>query len=117
MPLNEQTRGLIGANELKLMKSSAILINTARGPVIDGEALLAALKAGEIGTAALDVTDPEPIPADHPLVHQPNCIVVPHLGSATFKVREKMGLLAAANLLAGLRGEKLPHCVNPDVYL
>ena len=82
-PLNEATRGFIGERELSLMKKTAILINTARGGVVDSEALLEALQSGTIGAAALDVTDPEPIPANHPLVNLANCIVVPHLGSAT----------------------------------
>ena len=116
VPLNEATQKLIGKQELDLMKPTAILINSARGGVVDSDALLAALQAGKIGGAALDVTDPEPISAEHPLVHHPNCIVVPHLGSATWPVREKMGMLAAKNLLAGLRGEPLPNCVNPEVY-
>jgi lactate dehydrogenase-like 2-hydroxyacid dehydrogenase len=115
-PLNENTRSLISSRELGLMKNTAILINTARGGVVDSEALLKALQNGDIAYAALDVTDPEPIAADHPLVHLANCIVVPHLGSATWATRERMGILAAENLLAGLRGEPLPHCINPTVY-
>ena len=98
------------------MKESAILVNTARGAVVDSDALLDALKQGHIRAAALDVTDPEPIPADHPLLALPNCLIVPHIGSATVRTRERMGLIAADNLLAGLRGERLPHCVNPKVY-
>ncbi len=115
-PLNDSTRGFIGERELSLMKNTAILINTARGAVVDSDALLEALQSNIIGAAALDVTDPEPIAADHPLVNQPNCIVVPHLGSATWQTRERMGIIAAENLLAGLRGERLPHCVNPKIY-
>lgn len=115
-PLTDTTRGFIGERELSLMKKTAILINTARGGVIDSDALLQALQSGTIGAAALDVTDPEPIASTHPLVNLANCIVVPHLGSATWQTRERMGILATENLLAGLRGEPLPHCVNPKVY-
>jgi phosphoglycerate dehydrogenase-like enzyme len=116
VPLTEETHHLIGADELAQMKSSAVLINTARGPVVDPDALLDVLEAGKIAGAGLDVTDPEPIPADHPLVDLPNCIVTPHIASASVTTRDKMAMIAAENLLAGLRGERLPHCVNPDVY-
>lgn len=115
-PLNENTRGMIGAKEFAMMKASAILINTARGAIIQNDALLEALQTGKIAGAALDVTEPEPIAANHPLVLEPRCLVVPHLGSATWKTRERMGILAAENLIAGLKGEKLPHIVNPKVY-
>lgn len=115
-PLTKKTRGMIGAEELALMKETAILINTARGAIVDTDALVEALKNGKISAAALDVTEPEPIAADHPLVTMANCIVVPHLGSATWQTRERMGIIAAENLLAGLAGEPLPHCVNPGVY-
>lgn len=116
IPLNDNTRGLIGSRELGLMKETAILINTARGGIVDSDALVEALKNNSIAYAALDVTEPEPIAANHPLVTLDNCIVVPHLGSATWATRERMGVLAADNLLAGLRGEVLPHCINPKVY-
>lgn len=115
-PLNEKTRAMIGTQELALMKDTAILVNTARGGVVDSDALVDALQTGKIAGAALDVTDPEPISPEHPLVNLANCIVVPHLGSATWQTRERMGILAAENLLAGLRGETLPHCVNMKVY-
>jgi glyoxylate reductase len=115
-PLNEQTRGMIGQREFSLMKPTAILINTARGAIIQSDALLEALQNENIFAAALDVTDPEPLPANHPLVLQPNCLIVPHLGSATWQTRERMGILAAENLIAGLKGEKLPHCINLKVY-
>jgi lactate dehydrogenase-like 2-hydroxyacid dehydrogenase len=116
VPLNDSTRRLIGARELALMKASAVLVNTARGGIVDTAALVDALQRGVIACAALDVTDPEPIPPDHPLMKLPNCVIAPHLGSATWKTRERMGMLAAENLLAGLRGERLPYCVNPQVY-
>ena len=87
-------------------------VNTARGPVVDSAALVAALQAGQIAGAALDVTDPEPLPADHPLLDAPNLLVLPHLGSATHATRERMADMAVDNLLAGLRGERMPHQVN-----
>jgi phosphoglycerate dehydrogenase-like enzyme len=97
------------------MKPTAILVNTARGPVVDTDALVAALRAGTIAGAALDVTDPEPLPADHPLVGLASCLVVPHVASATRATRDRMATMAAANLLAGVRGERLPNQVNPEV--
>jgi lactate dehydrogenase-like 2-hydroxyacid dehydrogenase len=115
-PLNAETRGLIDERRLRLMKPTAILVNTSRGPVVQTEALVAVLRAGAIGGAALDVTDPEPLPADHPLLSLPNCLVVPHIASASVATRNKMATMAAENLLAGLRGERLPNCVNPEVY-
>jgi glyoxylate reductase len=111
-PLTPETRGLIDAEALRRMKPTAYLVNTARGPVVDTEALVAALHAGEIAGAALDVTDPEPLPADHPLLDAPNLLVLPHLGSATHATRERMADMAVDNLLAGLRGERMPHQVS-----
>jgi glyoxylate reductase len=107
---------LIDARALALMKPTAILINSSRGPVVDAEALYAALKTGQIAYAALDVTDPEPLPAHHKLLELPNLIVAPHIASATVTSRTRMALMAVENLAAGLRGEKLPHCANPEVY-
>jgi glyoxylate reductase len=112
--LTPETEHLIGAREFSLMKPHAILINAARGPVVDTDALVTALGDGEIGGAALDVTDPEPLPADHPLVHMPNAIVVPHMASASVATRAKMATMAATNLLAGLRGQRPPNVVNPE---
>ena len=114
--LNETTRGLIDADALRLMKPGAILVNTTRGPVVDSGALYEALRDGVIRAAALDVTDPEPIPADHPLLTLENCLIVPHIGSATEATRGKMASMAAANLLAGVHGQRLPNVVNPEVY-
>lgn len=114
-PLNDETRGMIGAEQLSLMKEGALLVNTARGPIVQTDALVAALQTGRI-RAALDVTDPEPLPADHALLTLDNCLVVPHIGSSTIHTRERMATIAAENLLAGLRGDKLPHCVNPSIY-
>jgi glyoxylate reductase len=114
--LTAETHHLIDADALRAMKPTAVLVNTSRGSVVDPDALTAALRAGEIFAAGLDVTEPEPLPSDHPLVAMPNCIVVPHIASATRVTRGKMAAMAAANLLAGLRGERLPTPVNPEVY-
>lgn len=115
-PLTSDTRGMINKISLSLMKPASILINAARGPLVDTSALTEALQNHIISAAALDVTDPEPLPPAHPLYNLQNCLVVPHIGSATRQTRRKMAELACANLLAGLRGEHLPHCVNPEVY-
>jgi glyoxylate reductase len=115
-PLTPETRGLINASALQKMKPTAILVNAARGPVVDTAALTRALAQGQIGSAALDVTDPEPLPSDHLLYQLPNCLIVPHIGSATHGTRRKMAEMACENLLAGLDGKRLPFCVNPEVY-
>ena len=107
-PLTRQTRHLIDAGALKRMKQTALLVNTARGGVVDQDALRSALHAGEIAGAALDVTDPEPLPADHPLLDAPNLLVVPHVGSATRRTRSRMADMAVDNLLAALAGEPMP---------
>jgi phosphoglycerate dehydrogenase-like enzyme len=114
--LTPETRGMIDAEKLSWMKPNAVLVNTSRGPVIDHAALAAALRSGQIFAAALDVTDPEPIPMDDPLVGLDNCLIVPHIASASRATRAKMAEMAAANLLAGVRGERLPTPVNPEVY-
>jgi lactate dehydrogenase-like 2-hydroxyacid dehydrogenase len=114
--LTDETHHLIDADALRAMKSSAVLVNTSRGPVVDPDALERALRDGEIFAAGLDVTEPEPLPADHPLVRLPNCVVVPHIASASRVTRDRMAEMAAANLLAGLRGEPLPTPINPEVY-
>lgn len=115
-PLIPETHHLINETALKKMKPTAILINAARGPVVDPDALVKALQEGWILRAALDVTEPEPIPADHPLVKLPNCIIVPHIASATVTSRNKMAVMSAENLIAGLEGNRLPYCANPEVY-
>jgi len=115
-PLTSETYHLIDDRALALMKPSAVLINTSRGPVVDPHALYHALKERRIFAAALDVTDPEPIPLDSPLLQMDNLILVPHIASASRATREKMATMAAENLIAGLKGERLPHCVNPEVY-
>jgi glyoxylate reductase len=110
-PLTPETRGLIDEAALRRMKPTAYLVNTARGPIVDTDALAKALHAGELAGAALDVTDPEPLPGDHPLLSAPNLLVVPHVGSATVATRERMAGMAVDNLLAGLAGEPMPHSV------
>ncbi len=111
-PLTPETRGLIGDEALARMKETAYLVNTARGSIVDSEALVRALGEGRIAGAALDVTDPEPLPAGNPLLDAPNLLVLPHLGSATYATRERMADMAVDNLLAGLAGERMPHSVS-----
>ena len=108
-PLTDQTRHLIDAAALRAMKPGAILVNTGRGGLVDQDALGDALHSGRLAAAALDVTDPEPLPADHPLLQAPNLLVVPHIGSATHGARERMTALSVDNLLAALAGEPMPH--------
>jgi len=115
VPLTEQTRGMIGREQLQRMRRGAVLINTARGPVVQTDALLEALEQGWIWAAGLDVTDPEPLPAEHPLLRHPRVVVTPHIASASFTTRNRMAELAARNLLAVLRGETPPRCLNPEV--
>jgi glyoxylate reductase len=110
-PLTPETRGLIDAAALERMKPTALLINTARGGVVDQDALRGALHSGAIAGAALDVTDPEPLPPDYPLLDAPNLLVVPHVGSATVRTRAKMAAMAVDNLLASLAGRPMPHGV------
>ena len=115
-PLTEETRNLINAETLRRMKPTAVLVNTSRGPVVDQEALYEALSTRRIFAAALDVTVPEPLPMNHPLLSLDNCIIVPHIASASWQSRARMSLMAAENLIAGLKGERLPNCANPEVY-
>lgn len=117
VPLTSETRHLIDATALRRMKPTATLVNISRGDTVDPEALYLALRDGEIGAAGLDVTSPEPIPGDSPLLTLDNCVIVPHLGSSSLRTREQMAELAAQNLLAGLAGDRLPACANPEVYL
>ena len=112
-PLSERTRHLINADTLGRMKPSAVLINTARGGLIDQPALIDALERGVIAGAALDVTDPEPPPPGDPILTAPNLLLTPHIGSATHAARERMAELAVDNLLAGLEGRPMPHQVSP----
>jgi glyoxylate reductase len=111
-PFTPETHHLIDAAALEAMKPTAILINTARGPIVDQAALIEALRQGEIAGAALDVTDPEPPPPGDPLLSAPNLIVAPHIGSATHTAREAMANRAVDNLLAGLDGAPMPHPVQ-----
>jgi phosphoglycerate dehydrogenase-like enzyme len=115
-PLTHETRGLINKSTLSLMKTTAILVNAARGQLVDTPALIEALEEKRIAAAALDVTDPEPLLPTHPLYRLPNCLISPHIGSATQNTRCRMAELACENLIAGLEGRPLPHCVNPEVY-
>ena len=112
VPLNDETRGLIGPAELAAMKRGATLINIARGPVVQTEAITRALAQKQIAAAALDVTDPEPLPRGHPLLTMPNVVITPHLGSATVETRRRMAELSVENLLAGLEGRALPNEVR-----
>jgi phosphoglycerate dehydrogenase-like enzyme len=115
-PLNADTYHMINEKTFRLMKPTATFVNIARGPLVDTDALVAALETGAIAFAGLDVTDPEPLRADHPLAKLPNCIVTPHLGSASVRTRAAMAGLAARNLLLALRGERMEACANPSVY-
>ncbi len=114
--LNPTTKGMFGARQFAAMKRSAVFVNTARGPHVDQVALADALRSGTIFAAGIDVTDPEPLPSDHELYRLPNCVIAPHIASATHDTRNAMATLCAANLLAGVHGRRLPNCVNPDVY-
>jgi glyoxylate reductase len=115
-PLTPDTHHLIDEAALRRMKRTAVLVNSARGELVDPEALRRALEERWIFAAALDVTEPEPLPADHPLLSAPNLLVVPHVGSGTEDTRAAMADLAVDNLLAGLAGERMPRCANPRVY-
>ncbi len=116
VPLTAETRHLINAATLALMKPTAVLVNTSRGAVVDHEALYTALREQWIFAAALDVTDPEPLPLNSPLLELDNLVIAPHIASASFTTRSKMARMAAENLIAALKGERLPNCVNPEVY-
>ena len=111
--LTPETHHLIGPEQFKRMKRTCILINTSRGPIVDNMALYEALRDGKIAYAALDVTEPEPIPIDHPLLKLDNIVIAPHIASASVTTRTKMGMMAAENLIAGLKGEPLPNPVKP----
>jgi glyoxylate reductase len=113
--LTPETHHLIGREQFAKMKRTAILVNTSRGPIVDNMALYDALRSGKIAYAALDVTEPEPMPADHPLLTLDNVVIVPHIASASVATRTKMALMATDNLIAGLKGEMPPNPVNPEV--
>jgi glyoxylate reductase len=116
VPLTADTRHMIAAEELRSMKPTAVLVNTARGPVVDQPALVQALRQGWIAAAGLDVMEEEPLPAGDSLLSAPNVVLLPHIGSASHRTRERMASLAVENCLAGLAGKRLIHCVNPRVY-
>jgi glyoxylate reductase len=113
--LTESSRGMMGAKQFALMKKSAVFVNTARGPLVDQAALVEALKSGTIFAAGLDVTEPEPPAPDDPILHLPNCVVAPHIASATHTTRDGMAEICAENLLAGVSGKPLRAWVNPEV--
>jgi glyoxylate reductase len=110
--LNPSTQGLFGAKQFAAMKTTAVFVNTARGPLVDQAALANALRIGTIFAAGLDVTDPEPLPASHELFSLPNCVIVPHIASATVGTRDAMAMECADNLLAGMAGKPLPYAVK-----
>jgi glyoxylate reductase len=116
VPLMPETRHFIDAAALAAMKPTAVLINTSRGPVVDTMALYEALKAKRIFAAGLDVTDPEPLPADHPLYTLDNALIVPHIASASVETRNRMAEMVADNVLAGLAGQQPPNCLNPEIF-
>ncbi|RLE63266.1 MAG: D-glycerate dehydrogenase, partial [Thermoprotei archaeon] len=116
VPLTKETYHMIKEEELRLMKPTAYLVNTARGAIIDTNALVRALKEGWIRGAALDVFEQEPLPADHPLTKLKNVVLVPHIGSATYETRAKMADMAVDNLLSVLAGKRPPNLVNPEVF-
>ena len=116
VPLTPKTHGFIGEKQLRSMKRSAILVNLSRGPVVDTEALYKSLTSGWIAGAGLDVFEPEPIPSDHPILGLDNVVVLPHIGSASNRSRREMHLLAARNLISGLKGERMEKCANPELY-
>jgi glyoxylate reductase len=114
-PLLPETYHLIGEEQFKIMKKTTILVNSARGPIVDPKALYSALRDRRIAYAALDVTEPEPIPPDDPLLTLENIVIAPHIASASVATRTKMAMMAVENLLAAVRGERPPHIVNPEV--
>ncbi|MCY1021182.1 2-hydroxyacid dehydrogenase [Pyxidicoccus sp. MSG2] len=116
VPLSPETRHWLGRAELAAMKPGALLVNTARGGVVDQEALIEALRDGRLGGAALDVMDPEPLPAASPLMTLPNVLLAPHIASASHATRGRMASMAVDNLLAALEGRRPPHCVNPELF-
>ncbi len=116
MPLSPATRHWLGRAELAAMKPGALLVNTARGGVVDQDALIEALREGHLGGAALDVMDPEPLPGDSPLLTLPNVLLAPHIASASHATRGRMASMAVDNLLAALEGRRPPYCVNPELF-
>ena len=117
LALTEDTRGLLDAGRIGLMKPGAVLVNTARGGIVDEQALANALSSGHLSAAGIDVFEREPVAADNPLLALPNVVVAPHIGSATVLTRAKMADLAVENAIAALKGESMPYCFNPQVYV
>ena len=115
IPLSSESRNMFRREQFAKMKKTAYFINAARGGIVETEALCEAVRDGRIAGCALDVTDPEPIPADHPLLGLPNVLITPHIGSATTETRNRMALLAAENLLLGIEKKPLKTCVNGEV--
>ncbi len=115
LPLTKETEHMIGADAFKRMKKSAIFVNVGRGKVVDTEALAKALEEGDIDYAALDVVDPEPLSPEHPLLQTGKCLLVPHIGTYTNRTRKDMAMLTVRNILAGVKEEPLPACVNEEV--
>ncbi len=116
VPLTDQTRQIFNQATFNKMKAGTILINTSRGGVVDQNALYDALKNGPLAAAGIDVAEPEPLPLDSPLLTLENLVITPHIASASRTTRERMAVMAAENLIAGIKGDKLPNCVNPQVY-
>jgi glyoxylate reductase len=114
--LTQETRNLLDEQKIAMMKPGAVLVNTARGGIVDERALATALSSGHLYAAGIDVFAQEPVEPDNPLLSLPNVVVVPHIGSATTLTRAKMADLAVENIMAGLKGLEMPHCVNPQVY-
>ena len=115
-PGTKDAHHLMKEQHFRKMKKTSLFVNTGRGSTVDEAAMIKALQEGWIAGAALDVTDPEPLPADAPVLTAPNLLVVPHIASATHATREAMADMTVDNLLAALAGERMPHCANPEVY-
>lgn len=116
LALTDETRGLLGAGRIAAMKPGAVLVNTARGGIVDEHALAEALGQGQLYAAGIDVFEEEPVPADNPLLSLPNVVLAPHIGSATAATRARMADMAAENAIAALQGKTMPNCFNPEVY-
>jgi glyoxylate reductase len=116
LALTTETHNLLDAHRIASMKPGAVLVNTARGGIVNEIALAQALEDGHLFAAALDVFEQEPVAKDNPLLRHPRVVVVPHIGSATAQTRMKMVDIAVSNALAALQGQDMPHCVNPEVY-
>lgn len=114
--LTGETRGLINAEKVALMKPGSVLVNTARGGIVDEQALADALASGHLAAAGIDVFESEPVPPDNPLLTLPGVVVAPHIGSATTLTRAKMADMAVDNAISALRGQPMGHCANPEVY-